>query len=143
MKRLKCIKECLISQIETQIDHIQDVDAQEMGEVIDMIKDLSETIYYCTITKAMEEKEDSYHLENSSHYKNENSMNNNMSKKAYIESKSNGGDISNRMSLLDKYISHSVLLYLHIFISLSLPPVAKVLFPKDIIQFIFELCNVL
>lgn len=108
MKRLKCIKECLISQIETQIDHIQDVDTQEMGEVIDMIKDLSETIYYCTITKAMEEKEDSYHLENSSHYKNENSMNNNMSKKAYIESKSNGGDISNRMSLLDKYTNELV-----------------------------------
>ena len=35
-------------------------------------------------------------------------MNNNMSKKAYIESKSNGSDISNRMSLLDKYISELV-----------------------------------
>ena len=56
----------------------------------------------------MEGKEDSYHLENSSHYKNENSMNNNMSKNAYIESKSNGGDISSRMSLLDKYTNELV-----------------------------------
>ncbi len=108
MKKLCKIKDTLINLVEQQMTNPQCVDTHEMGEVIDMIKDLSETIYYCTITKAMEEKEDSYHLENSSHYKNENSMNNNMSKKAYIESKSNGGDISNRMSLLDKYTNELV-----------------------------------
>ena len=108
MEQLKSMKEQLTCLVQSQLGHMDTVDAKELGEVIDMIKDLSETIYYCTITKAMEEKEDSYHLENSSHYKNENSMNNNMSKKAYIESKSNGGDISNRMSLLDKYTNELV-----------------------------------
>jgi hypothetical protein len=30
------------------------VDAKELGEAMDMIKDLSEAIYYCTITESME-----------------------------------------------------------------------------------------
>jgi hypothetical protein len=33
------------------------VDAKELGEAIDMIKDLSEAIYYCTIVKSMEGKD--------------------------------------------------------------------------------------
>jgi len=37
---------------------MEKVDAQELGAAVDMIKDLSEAIYYCTITEAMEEKED-------------------------------------------------------------------------------------
>jgi hypothetical protein len=36
--------------------HLDSVDAKELGEAIDMIKDLSEAIYYCTITEAMEAK---------------------------------------------------------------------------------------
>jgi hypothetical protein len=38
--------------------HLDTVDTKELGEVIDMVKDLSEAIYYCTITEAMEEKEE-------------------------------------------------------------------------------------
>ena len=37
--------------------HLDQVDTKELGEAIDMIKDLEEAIYYCTITKAMEEGE--------------------------------------------------------------------------------------
>jgi phage anti-repressor protein len=33
--------------------HLDKVDAKELGEAIDMIKDLAEAIYYCTITDAM------------------------------------------------------------------------------------------
>ena len=36
----------------------QCVDTHEMGEVIDMIKDLAETCYYVSIVEAMEDKED-------------------------------------------------------------------------------------
>jgi hypothetical protein len=36
---------------------LSSVDTKELGEVIDMIKDLSEAIYYCSIIKAMEENE--------------------------------------------------------------------------------------
>ena len=57
MERLKHIKDTLMTQIEGQLGHLDCVDAEELGEVVDMVKDLEEAIYYCTITKAMEEKE--------------------------------------------------------------------------------------
>ena len=41
--------------------HLEDVNTKELGEAIDMIKDLSEAIYYKTITDAMEEKEPEYY----------------------------------------------------------------------------------
>lgn len=57
MDRLKTMKETLVSCIEGQMTHLNSVDTKELGEVIDMVKDLEEAIYYCTITKAMEEGE--------------------------------------------------------------------------------------
>ena len=57
MERLKHMKEMLMAQVESQLGHLETVDAEELGEVIDMIKDLDEALYYCTITKAMEEKD--------------------------------------------------------------------------------------
>lgn len=56
MERLKHMKETLISCIEAQMGHLDTVDTEELGDVVDMVKDLEEAIYYCTITKAMEEK---------------------------------------------------------------------------------------
>lgn len=58
MDKMIRMKEMLMSCIETQMGHLDTVDAKELGEVIDMVKDLSEAIYYCTITKAMEAKEE-------------------------------------------------------------------------------------
>ena len=43
--------------IEGQMANLDEVDTKELGEAIDMIKDLEEAMYYCTITKAMEQKE--------------------------------------------------------------------------------------
>ena len=43
--------------IESQMTNLDEVDTKELGEAIDMIKDLEEAMYYCTITKAMEQKE--------------------------------------------------------------------------------------
>jgi len=37
--------------------NLHQVDTHELGEVIDMIKDLEEALYYCSITKAMEESQ--------------------------------------------------------------------------------------
>ena len=55
MERLKAMKESLMGCVEGQIHgHLNEVDAKELGEAVDMIKDLSEAIYYCTITEAME-----------------------------------------------------------------------------------------
>lgn len=55
--RLKRMKETLASCVEGQLGNLQNVDAKELGEVVDMVKDLEEAIYYCTITKSMEEAE--------------------------------------------------------------------------------------
>lgn len=57
MKQLNTIKEMLVSVIEGQMSNLSSADTKEMGEVIDMIKDLAEAEYYCTITEAMTEKE--------------------------------------------------------------------------------------
>ena len=61
MKKLRWMKKTLTDYIECQMCHLDTVDAKELGEAIDMIKDLSEAIYYCTITEAMEEKEPEYY----------------------------------------------------------------------------------
>lgn len=69
MERLKSMKEAFIGQIQSQLGNLANVDAKELGEVVDMVKDLEEAIYYCTITKAMEAKEhESKGAEHHSHY---------------------------------------------------------------------------
>lgn len=57
MKQLEHMKETLIRSIENQIGDLYHADSKELGEAIDMIKDLSEAIYYCSIVKAMDESE--------------------------------------------------------------------------------------
>lgn len=56
-ERLKHIKENLMSAVESQICQLGEVDAEELGSAIDMIKDLEEALYFCTITEAMTGKE--------------------------------------------------------------------------------------
>lgn len=59
MKRLCHMKESLIACVESQIaNNLASVDTKELGAAIDMIKDLEEAIYYCTITKAMNEEDE-------------------------------------------------------------------------------------
>ena len=53
MERLHKMKECLIDCVQYEMKHIEQVDTKELGEAIDMIKDLEEAIYYATITEAM------------------------------------------------------------------------------------------
>ena len=57
MEQLKQMKEMLIGCVQGQLTHLDTVDAKELGEAVDMIKDLSEAIYYCTVTEAMEGKD--------------------------------------------------------------------------------------
>ena len=57
MERLKHMKESLMCCLEAQMNRLDEVDAKEMGEVVDMVKDLEEAMYYHTVTKAMEGKE--------------------------------------------------------------------------------------
>ena len=70
MKRLCQIKDTLISLVEQQMADPQKVDTKEMGEVIDMIKDLAEACYYKAIVDTMyEAKEEVYTIGNNRKYK--------------------------------------------------------------------------
>ena len=65
-ERLKYMKETIMDAIEIQLCDLSEVDTKELGEAIDMIKDLEEAIYYCTVTEAMnnsshETKKSDYH----------------------------------------------------------------------------------
>ena len=51
MERLKYMREALISCVEKELGNLLEADSKELGEAIDMIKDLEETIYYSTINR--------------------------------------------------------------------------------------------
>lgn len=69
MERLKSMKNTLMSQIEAQMGNLQCVDTEELGQAIDMIKDLEEAIYYCTVVEAMgKEKENQMVPQNNNVY---------------------------------------------------------------------------
>lgn len=57
IERLESMKNSLMSCVEGQFSDLKGTDAHELGEAVDMIKDLSEAIYYCTVTEAMQKKE--------------------------------------------------------------------------------------
>ena len=56
MKQLERMKDHLVSLVDNQLSHVETADTKELGDAIDMIKDLAETMYYCTITEAMHER---------------------------------------------------------------------------------------
>lgn len=70
MEKLKAIKCKLEEAAYEELEHnFECVNVAELGEVIDMIKDIEEAIYYCTITKAMEKsKEDQTQPVNNTYY---------------------------------------------------------------------------
>ena len=53
-EKLKHMKDTLVCAVEMQLCDLSEVDTKELGEAIDMIKDLEEAIYYCTVTEAMQ-----------------------------------------------------------------------------------------
>lgn len=74
MERLKTMKNCIMSQVEAQMADLRCVDTEELGEAIDMIKDLEEAIYYCTITEAMNKKSESENMGTNNYYYTEKMM---------------------------------------------------------------------
>lgn len=57
MTCLKEMKDHICTAVQEQLWDLKSADTKELGEAIDMIKDLAEAEYYCTITEAMEQKE--------------------------------------------------------------------------------------
>lgn len=67
-ERLHDIKDILLCAVEHQIADLEHVNTCELGEVIDMIKDLEEAIYYCTVTEAMHDPNNEWKTKKSDHY---------------------------------------------------------------------------
>lgn len=91
MEQLKHMKETLVSCIQSQMSHLDTVDTKELGEVIDMVKDLEEAIYYCTITKAMESKDKEGKAEHHHYYTEYRDMDKPYGRMYYSEPTSMGG----------------------------------------------------
>lgn len=71
-ERLTHLKNQLVCCIEAEMSDVYNADTEELGEAIDMLKDLEEALYYCTIIEAMEENaedEKSERRHTSSHYR--------------------------------------------------------------------------
>ena len=56
MDELKEIKGLLSGMILEKLNDSSKVKTEELGQVMDMLKDVSMTMYYCSIVKAMEDK---------------------------------------------------------------------------------------
>mgnify|MGYP006926995901 FL=1 len=67
MERLEHMEEVLMGCVQAQLSHLDTVDTEELGQAIDMIKDLEQAKYYCSIVKAMEEAEEDETKEMSHH----------------------------------------------------------------------------
>lgn len=57
MEKIKQMEEQLASMIQAQLCNPENTDAKELGEAVDMLKDLAEFCYYKSITNAMEKSE--------------------------------------------------------------------------------------
>ena len=71
MEKLKQIKCALVSAVQNQLEDLKNVNTKELSEVVDMIKDMEEAMYYCSIIQAMEDtKEEKKHweMDNVSYY---------------------------------------------------------------------------
>ena len=67
-EKLQWMKDSLICVVENQLCNLSEVNTEELGEAIDMIKDLEEAIYYCTVTEAMNHQGKEMKMENGDHH---------------------------------------------------------------------------
>lgn len=54
MTRLCEVKNKMLDIIMAQMDHLEDVNVCELGEAIDIIKDIAEAEYYCSVVTSMD-----------------------------------------------------------------------------------------
>ena len=106
-KKLMWMEELLIAEAEKQFECLEEVCTTELGEVIDMIKDLKEAIYYESVTKAMEDG-DSYRVEKSDYHSGESRSEyegkSPHSRHLYMEAKHMNKDKATQLRELEKYM---------------------------------------
>lgn len=105
-ERLKNIKHNLLCVIEDEMNEdIYAVDTDELGKVIDMLKDVEKAMYYCTVVAAMHSEcttpEITHHAEEWDTTKHGRSA---YSRKAYLEAKAMHHDKATQLHELEKYM---------------------------------------
>lgn len=117
-KRLITMIEKLVDCIEPQFDDLCEVDCCELGEAVDILKDLEETLYYHTVTEAMKgegaygdwpettayNKKKDHHLTNDGLTYDECHGKSCMNRKAYLEAKYANKDKAIQLRELEKYM---------------------------------------
>ena len=115
-KRIIAMIEKLADCIEPEFDHLEEVNCCELGEAVDILKDLEEALYYHTVTEAMKGEgaygdwpETDIHKKKD-HYQNSNGLieechgKSCMNRKAYIEAKQSNKDKAVQLRELEKYM---------------------------------------
>lgn len=105
--RLKEMKEKLMCAVECEMCNLANVNTAELGEVIDMIKDLEEAIYYASITEAMAEKEETPKAETHRTWNepdDEYEGHSHKNRKMYMEAKEMKRDKATQLRELEKYM---------------------------------------
>lgn len=117
-KRLIAMIEKLADCIEPQFDNLEEVDCCELGEAVDILKDLEETLYYHTVTEAMKgegaygdwpetttyNKKKDHHLIDDGFTYDECHGKSCMNRKAYLEAKHANKDKATQLRELEKYM---------------------------------------
>lgn len=95
------VAEKIMCEIEKQMDHIECVNTKELGEAVDIIKDLSEAMYYDVVTETMLKVDELTHesVEESSH-----DAQSYHARKVYLEAKEKHLDKAIQMRELEKYM---------------------------------------
>jgi len=116
---LKNFNNELVYKLTSTVDCLDYVDIRELGELADIIKDINEAVYYCTVTEAMNNEYGSGDTMNYSRYldkgngrmyytnttRDKREGKSSISRKTYIESKENHLDKSVQLKELEKYIN--------------------------------------
>ncbi len=105
LHRLQEMKRQIACAVECELCDIANADTHELGEAIDMIKDLEEAIYYATITEAMNEKNSNhkeyiYEDDDADEYEGHSHKNRRM----YMEAKEMHKDKATQLKELEKYM---------------------------------------
>ena len=112
-EKLCWMKEVLICEVENQLQNIEKVDTAELGEAIDMIKDIEEAIYYCTVTEAMKNptheyewktKKGDHYAEHNDRVESAHEGLSHHSRRRYMEARETNRDKATQLRELEKYM---------------------------------------
>ena len=104
MERLHHVKEIILDEIVEQVNNLACADTKELGEAIDMIKDLEEAIYYGTITKAMHGESAWGWSKDKEPMPDEKAGRSHMTRRMYMEAKELHHDKTSQIQNLEQYM---------------------------------------